>query len=95
VADLRRGQLVGLEDGDHAVHAGRAVELEAGDVLAVPDGADDGHLVARAGMRSSPDGLDPLDDGLNLLGRRVLLHHDHHASVPFRSCFDKGTDGAR
>jgi len=76
--ELGRGQLVGLEDGDDLLDARVALQAEAGDVLAVADGADHGHLFAAAGVGGRADGLDPLDDGLDLLvgGRR--LHHDHH-----------------
>ena len=50
--DLRRGQLVGLEDRDDLLDALVALEAEAGDVLAVADGADDRHLLAAAGVRA-------------------------------------------
>jgi hypothetical protein len=75
---LRGGQLVGLEDGHDLGHAGRALELEAGDVLAVADGADDGHLVAPAQVSARTHRLDPLYDlGDLVLGRR-RFHDDHH-----------------
>ena len=58
--------------------AGVALEPQPGDVLAVADRPDDGHLLPARGVCSSAAGLDPVDDGLHLFlgGRR--LHHDHH-----------------
>ena len=76
-----------------------ALEAEAGDVLAVADRADHRHLLAARGMGASAAGLDPGDDGLDLLlgGRR--LHHDHHGlSSPGCSQtirWDGGWRGAR
>ena len=36
-------------------------------------------VVAATRMSARADRLDPLDDGLDLVLRRRLLHHDHHA----------------
>src|SRR6185503_16019213 len=55
---------------------------ESGDVLAIADGADHGHLFTTARMRMRSDGLDPVDDGLDFALRRRLLHDDHHLEVP-------------
>jgi hypothetical protein len=65
------------------VDAGRALEAEARDVVAVPDGPDHGHQLARRDMSRATDRLDALDDRLDLPGGRVLLHHDHHLLDPF------------
>jgi hypothetical protein len=84
VPELRRGELVGLEDRDDAIDAVGALEVEAGDVLEIADRADDRHLLAPARVRPRADRLDPGDDGRHLVlgGRR--LHHDHHGlRVPF------------
>jgi hypothetical protein len=48
-------------------------------VLQVADGADHRHLVAAARMSAGADRLDPLDDAADVVLRRRLLHHDHHA----------------
>jgi hypothetical protein len=79
VLELRAGELVGLEDGDDAVDPRRTMQLQARDVLEVADGADDGHLVALAGMGARAHRFDSVDDGADLVLRRRLLHHDHHA----------------
>src|SRR4029077_10360046 len=78
VLDLRGGELVGLEDRDDAVDARRSLELKPGDVLAIADRADHGHLLAAARMRMSTNRLDALDDGVDLVRRRRLFHDDHH-----------------
>ena len=80
-AQLGGGELERLQDRDDLGDAVVALEAEAGDVLAVADGADHRHLLPARGMRSSAAGLDAGDDGLHLLlgGRR--LHHDHHGTA--------------
>jgi hypothetical protein len=79
----RNCELVRLEDRDHAIDAGGALEVDPGDVLAVADRPDHGQLAPVDDMRSGADRLNSLDDGLHLLlgGRR--FHHDHHFSGPF------------
>ena len=61
-----RGELVGLEDRHDLLDPGEALEAESGDVLAVADRPDDGHLLAARGWARAPHGLDPGDDGLDL-----------------------------
>ena len=75
---LGRRELERLEDRDDLLDAVVTLEPEAGDVLAVADGADHRHLLPARGMGTSAAGLDPGDDGRHLLlgGRR--FHHDHH-----------------
>jgi hypothetical protein len=84
VGDLRRGELVGLEDRDHPVHARLALEAETLDghvLLDVADRADHGHARAPAAMGERAGALDLLNDGADLLVGRGLLHHDHHRFI--------------
>ena len=78
VADLRRGELVRLEDRHDLGDARSTLEAEARHVLAVADRADHGDLLAARGVGAGADRLDPVDDGLDLRFRRPRLHHDHH-----------------
>ena len=55
VLELRRGELVGLEDRDDLGDAGGAVELEPRDVLAVADRADQRHLLAAGDVGAGAD----------------------------------------
>jgi hypothetical protein len=89
-AQLGGGELERLQDRDDLGDAVVALEAEAGDMLAVADGADHRHLLPARGMRSSAAGLDAGDDGLHLLvgGRR--LHHDHHGTAVLLEKWDVG-----
>ncbi len=84
VRDLRRGELVGLQDRHHPVDAGLSLEAEAFDagvLLDVADRADHGHARAVNAVRARARPLDLLDDRLDLLLGRGLLHHDHHRFI--------------
>jgi hypothetical protein len=83
---LRGRELVRLEDRHDLLDAGRALEAETRDVLAVADGADHRHLLAARGVGLRPAGLDALDDGLDLVLGRRRFHHDHHQRVSW--CFN-------
>ena len=52
VLELPRGELVRLDDRHDVVDAGRAVEVEVGDVLAVADRADHGQHLALGDVRA-------------------------------------------
>ncbi len=63
VAELRGGQLVGLEDRHHAVHPRLALQPEAlhgGVLLDVADRADHGHARALAAVGARAGSLDLL-----------------------------------
>src|SRR6202020_1393012 len=84
VRDLRRGELVRLEDRHDAIDAGLALEPEAlhGDVLLdVSDRADHGHARTSAAVSERARSLDFLDDRVDLLLGRGLLHYDHHRLI--------------
>ena len=88
VADLRGGELVRLEDRHHPVDAGLSLQAEAFDVdvlLDVADRPDHGQARALDRVGERPGSLDLLDDRLDLLGGRGLLHHDHHRFI--LSCY--------
>ena len=98
VGDLRGGELVGLEDRHDAVDARLALEpeaLDAGVLLDVADRADHGHARARAAMGARAGSLDLLNDRLDLLGGRGLLHHDHHRLILSLTPGISGADGGR
>ena len=81
VADLRRGELVGLEDRHHAVHARLALQAEAFDAHVLLDVADrPDHRDARAStaMGKRAGSLDSVYDRLDLTVAGGLLHDDHH-----------------
>ena len=75
---LRGGELVRLEDRYDLGDAGCTLEAEPGHVLAIADRADHGDLLAARGVGAGADGLDAVDDGLDLRLGRSRLHHDHH-----------------
>ena len=84
VAYLRRGELVGLEDRHHPIHARLALEAQAFDVdvlLDVADRADHGQARALDRVRERAGALDLLDDRVDLLIGRGLLHDDHHLLI--------------
>jgi len=58
-----------------------AEALDAGVLLDVSDRADHGHARAVDRVRQRPRPLDFLDDRLDLLLGRGLLHHDHHRFI--------------
>ena len=85
LAELRRGQLVGLQDRHEVVDAGGALQPKGRDAVAVADGADDGQELSGRHVSGAADRLDAVDDGLDLLLSRPLFHHDHHGlRKPFR-----------
>jgi hypothetical protein len=88
--DLRGGELVGLEDRDDVVDAVHRVGLDAGDVLAVADGADQRHLFAPRDVGAGADALYSLDDGRDLVVSRRLLHHDQHQKTS--RAFNEGNE---
>src|SRR5262249_50321731 len=60
-----------------------ALEVEVGDLLAIADRADYRQHLALGDMGERSYRLDALDDGVNLLLRRVLFHNDHHGCLSF------------
>src|SRR5436190_1832771 len=84
VRDLRRGELVGLEDRHHPVDARLALQpkaLDARVLLDVADRADHGDARAAAAMGARARLFDLPDDRVDLLFGRGLLHHDHHQFI--------------
>ncbi len=82
--DLRRRELVRLEDRHELVDARSALEPDVGHVLAVADHADHGHELAARDVRRRSRRLHALDHRLHLGGGRALFHHNHHLDlVPF------------
>ena len=69
--------------------SGIALERQRGEELPLADRADDGRLAAGRHVRRATRFLEPLDDVLDLVGRRLRAHHDQelggaddgHASV--------------
>ena len=85
LAELSRGELVRLEDRHQVVDAGGALQAQGGDPVAVADGADDGQELSAGHVGGAADRLHAVDDGLDLLLRRPLFHHDHHGlRKPFK-----------
>ena len=81
VAELRGGELVGLEDRHDPVHPRLALQPEARDagvLLDVADRADHRHARALAAVGARAGSLDLAYDRLDLLVGRGLFHHDHH-----------------
>ncbi len=76
--ELATDELVRLEDGHHAVDARARLERQAGQLLAVTDGADYRHAFAGRDVSAGAHPFDPLDDVGDLLGGRALVHDDHH-----------------
>jgi hypothetical protein len=84
-------QLVRLEDRDDLRHAGLAVELERADAdlgVRVADRADEGHLLAAAGVRGAAHGFDPVDHRLDLILGCLGLHDDQHSFAQSFSLLD-------
>ncbi len=85
--ELRRGELVRLQDRDQVVDPVVALEPERGDPVAVADRPDHGQQLALREVGRTADLLDSLDDVGDLLLRRPLFHHDHHLALkPFNLC---------
>ena len=75
------------------VHTGEALEPEVVHVLAISDRADHRYELAFRDVRLSAHRFDALDDGVDLVGRRTLFHHDHHLAA-FLNPRDGGSQGA-
>src|SRR5688572_20154896 len=80
--ELVRGELVGAQDRHDLLDRGVALEAEALDVLAVPDGADHGDFLTAREVGAGPAALDATHDGLDVLFAGTRLHDDHHLRTP-------------
>jgi hypothetical protein len=76
--ELRRGELVGLQDRNQVIHSRRPLEPQRGDAVAIADRADHRQQLAPGEVSRTAHLLDSLDDVSDLLLRRPLFHHDHH-----------------
>ena len=93
LAELAAGQLVGLEDGNDAFHARQVPDgLDLLPAPRVAHGADDRFLRAAGQVGPVSDGLDPLDDPVDLHIRGVSLHDDNHNDG---TSHEKGHGGCR
>src|SRR3954451_5117030 len=89
VRELARRQLVRARDRDHAVHAGEALQAHLADALRVADRADRGGELARHHLGVHAARLQALDDGVDLRGRGLGCHYDHHALTSARVFRDR------
>ena len=74
--ELPRDELVRLQDRQDLLHAGVALERQRRERLALADRADHGRLAAGRHVRVGAGLGEPLDDVVDLLGRRVRAHDD-------------------
>ena len=72
----RRDELVRLQDRQHLLDAGVALERQRREQLALADRADHGRLAAGRHERGAARLLETGDDVVDLLGGRVRPHHD-------------------
>src|SRR3954465_2749927 len=89
VRELARRQLVRARDRDHAVHAGEALQAHLADALGIADRADRGGELARHHLGVNAARLQALDDGVDLRGRSLGCHYDHHALTSARVFRDR------
>jgi hypothetical protein len=80
-------ELVGLEDRYDLIDPGVALQPEAGDMVAVADGADDGHQLSLRDVGPGAHALHAAHDRGDLLLGRRRFHHDHHAVLSFRKAW--------
>ena len=76
--ELAPDQLVGREDRLDRLDIGMMLEAEFGQHPLVAEGAEHDPLAARHVKRFQPLRLDPGEQFVDDLGRRVGLHHDDH-----------------
>src|SRR5919197_302037 len=80
VVQLRGRELVRARDRHHAVDAAHALEAELGDALGVADRPDRRRELAGHDDDVHAGGLEAGGDGLDLGGRGVRRHDDHHGA---------------
>ena len=69
--ELARDELVRLEDRQHLLDAGVALERQRREQLALADGADHGRLAAGSDERAAAGLLEARDDVVHLVGRAL------------------------
>ena len=74
--DLARDELVRLQDRQHLLDAGEALERERREQLALADRPDHGCVAAVADVRAGAGLLEARDDLVDLLGGRLRSHDD-------------------
>ena len=80
-AELPAHKLVRPQDGHNLVHPWIGLQRQAGDHLAFPHDRDHGHHIAGRHQAAGPRTLQTLEDALDLLTGRPILHHYHHLSA--------------
>src|SRR6185503_10963625 len=80
VIELGRGELVRPRDRDDPVDPAHPLEPELRDALGIADRADRGGELAGHDDDVDARRLEAGGDGLDLRGRRVGCHHDHHGA---------------
>ena len=83
-AELARDELVRLQDRQHLLDAGEALERQRREQLALADRADHGRIAPVADVRARARLLQPRDDLVHLLGGRLRAHHDQELWVSRR-----------
>jgi hypothetical protein len=73
---LARDELVRLEDRQHLLDTGEALERQRREQLPLPDRADHGGLAAGRDERRAPRLVEPRDNLVHLLLGRARPHHD-------------------
>src|SRR5690606_21480657 len=92
-AHLQAGDLVGGEDAHAALDARQPRHLPLVERAVVADHADDGALLTRRQVRLVALALNPLDDRLNVVLRRLARHDDDHDWSPL--CWMMAKSGRR
>ena len=78
LVELAAGQLERLEDRDHLLDPGDRLQRLDLELVLVADDPDDRPRDALAEVRRQAQGLDPLEDMLDHVGRRMRLQYDDH-----------------
>ena len=79
--ELAGHELVRLQDREHLLDSGEALERQRGEQLTLADRADHRGLAARRHERGTACLVETGDDVVDLLGRRMPAHHDQAARV--------------
>src|SRR5215218_7229285 len=87
--ELGRREIERLKDRHDLLDALVALEPEAGDVLAVADGADHGDFLTARRVSPGTAALDAVDDGEDVFLGCRRLHDDHHLRTPERAWLER------